>query len=1156
MFSPVAVSLTLAVYAALLFALALAVERGGKAARLAKTPWAYALSLAIYCTSWTFYGSVGKATQSGLLFLTVYLGPLCVIPLWPVILTRFVRLKDAWRITSIADLIAARFGKSQAVASLVSVMALIGITPYIALQLKSIIATFAALTSETPGDAAQGEILAPAVTVLMIAFTLAFGVRRLDPTERHPGMAAVVAAHSVVKLAAFLAAGLFCVYGLNDGMRDLFERAASSPLAAMTALGGSEPASYMVWTSYMILSASAILFLPRQFHMAVVENHDVRHIRTAMWMVPLYFLLINVFVVPIALEGLLSGIPGSHADSYVLRLPLLHGAPWLALLVFLGGFSAAWGMVMISAMTLATMACNHLVLPLAATVRPLAFLRRRLLACRFAAVTGVILLAYVFERRVGESAMLVNIGIISFAAVLQFAPAALSAIFWPRAGKTGVLCGMSAGFTIWGYSMLLPALARSGYLPLSFLDPGPWGLGFLRPEALFGLDLLDPLSNVVFWSLFFNAGLLIAGSFLFPQAEEALREAEEFTAVSSRRTPCAGVLGRRSPDEERVIPLEVKRQALLRLFGQYLPGEQAAVLGDRERISPLELAALGQAAERILSGVLGSAEAHRAVADGEIFTREETAALSEIYGRILARLRLPPEELLEKIDYHQEREALITRHSRELEKRVEERTRDLAEKAAELEEANKRLMELDRLKSSFLSSVSHELRTPLTSILGFSKLIGRDFDKFFAPLGAKDPPLSARSERITGNLRIIGEETARLTLLINDLLDLAKIEEGRMVWRDAPVTPYELIERAVAAISGEAARNPAVSLSADAATDLPALNVDRDRILQVLINLLNNAFKFTESGRIEIGAKRLPDGGVRLFVSDEGPGIPEEDRLKVFDKFYQVVHGDTLMNKPRGTGLGLSICKQIVERYAGSIRVTPHEGHGSVFLVDLPVSATIEREAPSLEDLPAPVIGPVRERPLALVVDDDPHIRSYLRQLLEGLDMEAIEAEDGAKAVELAASRRPDIITMDLMMPGMDGKQAIAALRANPELREIPVVAVSILPDRAKAGADAAFAKPIDEERLVKTILALVRREGAQAFTLLRAGEKEAVGTEKMVLCPSGASFCGAPELADRIRNGFAGTVIVSGRAAVEFDQDFFAANPHVQFIILPDSAL
>lgn len=1166
MFSPLTVAAFLLAYVALLFAAALAVERkSALAGRLVASPLAYSLSLAVYCTSWTFYGSVGKAAQSGLLFLTVYLGPACAAVLWSLVLTRFVRAKNAFHITSIADFISARFGKSQGLAALASIMALIGTTPYVALQLKAIISTFAIITSASPAGATNaaapsgGGLLAPAVAVFMILFTIIFGARRLDPTERHPGMVAAVVVESCIKLFAFLALGVFITYFVNDGFAALFERAAASPLAAMSALGGSEPASYMVWTSYMILSASAIMFLPRQFHMAVVENSDIRHIRQAMWMLPLYFLLINIFVLPIALDGLLSGLPRSQADAYVLRLPLLHGAPWLALLVFIGGFSAAAGMVMVSTMTLATMAANHLMLPLVHRFESLSFLRQRLLPCRWAAVAGVILLAYAFERQVGESYMLVNIGMISFAAALQFAPAALGAVFWRQANKIGAFLGLGGGFCVWAYAMLLPALVKSGWLPLSLLDIGPFGLTFLRPEALFGLTVLDPLSNAVFWSMFVNIGLFAAGSLLFGQNEEERVAAEEFTAgvrPSGSHVP---------PRLERNIPLDEKRYVLVRLFGQYLPGEQAAAMADagiaqaglsgRDLICVTELADLRKAAERALSGSIGAASAHRAVSGGALFTPAETRSLSDIYGRILANLKLPPEELLQKIDFHQEREELIRRHSMELEKRVAERTRDLAEKAAELEEANRRLMELDRLKSSFLSSVSHELRTPLTSILGFTKLIAKDFRKAFRPLAQGSLQLCAKAERVANNLDIIEQESHRLTRLINDVLDLSKIEEGRNVWRDAPTPVHALIEQAVSAVSGDLARKPELTLSVDPHPDLPSLNVDRDRVLQVLINILNNALKFTVSGRIEVGAAVTPEGGVRLSVADTGPGIPEKDRKKIFDKFFQVVHGDTLMNKPRGTGLGLSICKQILEHYRGSIWVEPREGPGSIFIVEFPASAVAPGEPEEVRPVrrPSPAPQRRRERPLALVVDDDPNIRSYLAQIIEGMGLESMQAADGREALAMASDFRPDIVTMDLMMPGMDGKTCIAAMKRDPDLRDIPIVVVSILSERMSAGGDAAFAKPIDEERLTRTIKTLILHEEKRAFTVLRAGEKEVMVTKKMALCPTDLAFCDAPELVDHIKAGFTGAIIVRGDAVGELDPERLAANPDIQVIILPD---
>jgi len=959
MHDPLRLVLILLAYAGALLGLALYVERGSPLARrLTANPLTYSLALGVYCTSWTYYGSVGSAVQSGLLFMALYLGPAVACALWGVLLPRFVRVRNVLRIASLADFLAARYGKSQALASLTAAAALVGITPYISLQLKSIVDAFGVIGGGPDGSALPPGLLGPGTALFLTLLTIAFGLRRLDPAERHPGLVAVLALESLIKLGALLALGLFTVYGMNRGPADLFARLAGPDGSALIGPGSGERASYMVWTSHMILAGAAVMFLPRQFHVSVVENEDPRHVRPAMWLLPLYLLLISLFALPIAAQGVLQGLPASQADTFVLRLPLSQGRPGLALLVFLGGFSASLGMIMVSATTLATMTTNHLLLPLIRRFAPLAPLRQRLLGCRRAAAAGVLLLAWLFGRVVGDAFMLVGIGMMSFAAALQFAPAMLGAALWPRASTRGAMAGMCAGFAVWAYCLILPSLAHSGLLPPGFVHDGPFGLRLLRPQALLGLEALDPLSHTIFWSMLLNAGLLVLVSLSFGQGPEERQAAQEFAEAArpGRQLRPPGLRLARS------VPLPGKRRILLRLARAFLPPPKARELvngcvarcglAGRRRISVAELAALRTAMERALSGPLGPAAAHQALAEAALFTPGEEAALSEAYGRVLGRLKLPPERLLERIDLYREREELNRRHAEELEERVRERTAALARKAGELEEANRRLRELDRLKSAFLSSVSHELRTPLTSILGFSRLIAKEFAQTFAPLLQGEERLRARAGRVAGNLGIIEAESRRLTRLINDVLDLSKIEEGRLVWRDEPLSAHGLVRRSLEAVGGELAQKPEVELRLDLMPRDATLLVDGDRLQQVLINLLNNAVKFTARGRITVAAARLPDGGLRLSVADTGPGIPAADLERVFDKFHQVAQGDTLVDKPRGTGLGLAICRRIVRHYDGSIRVESAPGRGSTFIVELPPAIVADAPEGAPPDAP------------------------------------------------------------------------------------------------------------------------------------------------------------------------------------------------------------
>ena len=715
MFDPGTVIVVFCLYMAFLFGVALWVERKSATGKSpANNPVIYSLSLAVYCTAWTYYGSVGKAATSGMLFLTIYLGPTLAIVLWGTILRKLVRLKTTYRITSIADFISARYNKSQPLAALVTFIALVGLIPYIALQLKAIFSTFSIITTPLTGDIWNGEPptswlsrnAAPVVVVLLALFTIIMGVRRLDPTERHEGMVMALAVECLVKLVAFMAAGVFVTFVVYDGFGDIFNKLWESPFRHWTGFGGKTASPYLVqsWTSYMILSMSAILFLPRQFHVAVVENSNEKHISTALWAFPLYMFLINLFVLPIAAAGMLHGYPIHAADNFVLHFPLHYAKPWLALLVFIGGVSAAAGMIMISSMTMAIMLTNHLLLPFFGWFRLLAPLKHHLLKCRWATVTGFILVGYGFENRIGESYMLVNIGIISFAAVLQFAPAILGGIFWRKGSKVGAAAGLSAGFVVWAHTLFLPSLAKSGWLSDDFIDRGPWGLGFLKPEALFGLEGMDPVSHTVFWSLVFNVGGYVLGSLLFEMGKEERSLAEEF--VEARKP---GYPFRFGVKREAFIDAAGKHEEILALLRQYFSSSDAQSLLNKcldvvdirgvKRLSIVQLVELHSEVEKSLGGSIGSAAAHKAVRQGTFFTPREARELTEVYGEILADLKVTPTELKTKIDYYQERETLLTQQAMELEGKVRELQREIAQRKRaqkalrESEEQYRRLVE-------------------------------------------------------------------------------------------------------------------------------------------------------------------------------------------------------------------------------------------------------------------------------------------------------------------------------------------------------------------------------------------------------------------------------------------------------------------------------
>lgn len=502
-------------YLLLLFAVASIGDRRAQRWGTEPRPYIYALSLAVYCTSWTFFGSVGVAAERGLEFLGIYIGPILVFTVGNRLVRHIVRLAKAERITSIADFLAARYGKSFAVASLATCIATVGALPYIALQLKAVSGSVDLIVAHygqsfDPIGYVFSDVSLPVACVLAL-FAILFGTRHTDATEHQDGLILAVALESVIKLLAFLAVGFACTFFLFGNFSTLME-AVTHNAEASKALNYQTSAG--TWIVQTVLSATAILMLPRQFHVAVVENRSERELRTAAWLFPVYLVLINLFVLPIALAGVVTLGHSTNADLYVLALPLAAGSHTLALVAFVGGLSAATAMVIVACVALSVMISNHLLLPLFIKhfIRDndtqAQDLTRVILYTRRATIIGILFISFIYYRETADNIRLSSIGLVSFAAIAQFAPALLGGLIWRGANARGAVAGMSCGFAVWAYTLLLPTLAPPD---AGILREGLFGINALRPQALFGTDAF-PLTNGVIWSLAVNTLFLVLGS--------------------------------------------------------------------------------------------------------------------------------------------------------------------------------------------------------------------------------------------------------------------------------------------------------------------------------------------------------------------------------------------------------------------------------------------------------------------------------------------------------------------------------------------------------------------------------------------------------------------------------------------------------------------
>jgi signal transduction histidine kinase len=495
--------------------------------------------------------------------------------------------------------------------------------------------------------------------------------------------------------------------------------------------------------------------------------------------------------------------------------------------------------------------------------------------------------------------------------------------------------------------------------------------------------------------------------------------------------------------------------------------------------------------------------------------------------------------------------SLIKRYA-QLEFMVRKRTRQLVRKNEELEYSNQQLRHLDEIKSSFLTSVSHELRTPLTSLVGFAKITGRVFAEHFADKAQGNPKLEKYGKRISNNLDVMSQEGERMTRLINDFLDLTKIEAGKIDWRDKLIPVSDFVLHACHAVRAQFDKKGNVVLKSCVPDRLPLVFVDMDRMLQVMINLLHNAAKFTDSGSVTVEAANIDDEFVEVRVIDTGKGIPPNEIAKLFDKFHQLEKrgdGSTI----EGTGLGLAICKEIVEHYQGRIWVESEPGKGSTFKFRIPVSKPLrDRE----DDLLLTVAGSEEggEAPLILAVDDSPGIREYLEQLFVDEGFRIVTVADGETALHVAEELLPNCIIMDLMMPGIDGREAIRRLREKPVTKDIPVIVLSAYPYRSTSGGDVALPKPVDENQLLQTVTGLLR--GGRILGRKCILVPNPKGQGNMLMISAGKlRYIRPDELHEHFSKKFCGTMFITGGKDDPITVQKLSTIDDVLVMILPEDS-
>ena len=855
-------------YLALLFFIAFWAEKR-KSNFWANNPYVYSLSLAVYCTAWTYYGSIGVAANQGLEYLAIYIGPIIIIPAWIVINSKIIRISRVNKISSIADFISLRYGNSRSFGAIISVVCILAIIPYIGLQIKAISDTFHLVTkSENPNNIFTDT--ATYVVLLIAIFSSYYGTRYVDASEKRLGIISAVAVESFLKLIFFVILGIFVTYGIFNGFDDIYEKAKNLPeFTQRNSFNGLEGSFNWMLTS--MLSMTAIFLLPRQFHTTIIENRKENHLKTAIWVFPLYLLIFNFFVFPIAWGGKILFLGQNvNPELFPILIPQKFGSILISVIVFLGGLSASISMIIISSVTLSIMLSNNVIIPYGwidtFKTKNDTFNNKNIVNIRKVSIFLLIITAFVFYKYLILESSLFSVGLVSFVLIAQLAPSFFGAIFWRRGTYTGAVIGLILGILICYINLIIPQYLKA-------INP-ELAINQYRILQFFKIPYLETIPQVFFWSLLANATVFTIISVSSKGNYRERNYAEIYVDINRYIQNHEGAYiwkGKANVSDIRKILVKFlgdkKTKQALKIFNLKYNIDDENDTADSRFI---------KFSENLLSGRIGTASAKILI---EGVTKEDKISLPEVL-KIL-------EESKENIT---------------LNRKLTEQSRQLRRLSDDLRSANSSLIEKDKQKDDFLDSVTHELRTPITAIRAAGEIL----------LDDDDIPLEIKKDFLEN----IISESDRLNEIINDILYLDKLESGTIklninknniidTYHKALKPIYHLIQQ-------KNIHHSEINLLND-----NEFYYDEARIIQVFQNILGNAYKFTEeSGMIQVKFQEK-DNLLKIGIFNTGKKIPEEDIDLIFDKFYQSKHQN--IRKPVGTGLGLAICKKIIDAHQGKI---------------------------------------------------------------------------------------------------------------------------------------------------------------------------------------------------------------------------------------------